>query len=155
MAWTHREFITSVSAVALASALPQNRVLAQTGSGTNARDRVIICNEDPNPLTVIAPVTRSYVHPPEREEKCLTWPPSPPAQSNRSSNPRSRTTRAVTIQVATPLLVFTYVTSRGRSSALRLPANSPDTSHNHPPHLAETCVGTACLQPDGAWKIVN
>jgi hypothetical protein len=48
MEWTRREFITSVSAAALATAFPLGRAFAQTGSGVNTRDRVILCNEDSN-----------------------------------------------------------------------------------------------------------
>src|SRR5437867_479648 len=54
MDWTRREFIVNVgAAVVTASAL--GRALAQTGSGANSRDRVILCNEDSNTLSVIDP----------------------------------------------------------------------------------------------------
>jgi YVTN family beta-propeller protein len=59
MEWTRRAFITSVSAAALASAFPLGRALAQTGSGTRIRDRVILCNEDSNTLSVIDPNTNT------------------------------------------------------------------------------------------------
>lgn len=59
MDWTRREFITSVSAAALATAFPLGRALAQTGSGANTRDRVILCNEDSNTLSVIDPNTNT------------------------------------------------------------------------------------------------
>jgi YVTN family beta-propeller protein len=56
---TRREFITGVSAAALATALPLARVLAQPGSGAQTRDRVILCNEDSNTLSVIDPNTNT------------------------------------------------------------------------------------------------
>lgn len=59
MEWTRREFITRVSAAALATAFPLGRALAQTGSGANTRDRVILCNEDSNTLSVIDPNTNT------------------------------------------------------------------------------------------------
>jgi DNA-binding beta-propeller fold protein YncE len=59
MEWTRREFITSVSAVALATAFPLGRAFAQTGSGANTRDRAILCNEDSNTLSVIDPNTNT------------------------------------------------------------------------------------------------
>jgi len=59
MEWSRREFITSVSAAALASAFPVGRALAQTASGANTQDRVILCNEDSNTLSVIDPNTNT------------------------------------------------------------------------------------------------
>jgi YVTN family beta-propeller protein len=55
MEWTRREFISNVTVLAIASALPIQRALAQTASGANSRDRVILCNEDSNTLSVIDP----------------------------------------------------------------------------------------------------
>src|SRR5512145_875773 len=48
---TRREFITGVGAAAFATAFPLGRAFAQTSSA-NARDRVILCNEDSNTLSV-------------------------------------------------------------------------------------------------------
>jgi YVTN family beta-propeller protein len=59
MEWTRRQFITSVSAAALTTALPLGRVFAQPGPGDDSRDRVIICNEDSNTLSVIDPTTNT------------------------------------------------------------------------------------------------
>ncbi|MDP2601713.1 MAG: YncE family protein [Deltaproteobacteria bacterium] len=59
MDWTRREFITNVGGVALAAAFPFGRALAQVGAGANSRDRVIICNEDSNTLSVIDPNTNA------------------------------------------------------------------------------------------------
>jgi hypothetical protein len=47
MQWTRRQFISHVGVVAVAAALPFERATAQTRSGVNSRDRVIICNEIP------------------------------------------------------------------------------------------------------------
>jgi YVTN family beta-propeller protein len=55
MDWTRREFVTNVSALAITAAFPFGRVLAQTRFGANERDRVILCNEDSNTLSVIDP----------------------------------------------------------------------------------------------------
>ena len=55
MEWTRRQFITQVGAAAVVAALPFERATAQTRSGINSRDRVIICNEDSNTLSVIDP----------------------------------------------------------------------------------------------------
>ena len=55
MEWTRREFISNVTVLTIASALPIQRALAQTASGANSRDRVILCNEDSNTLSVIDP----------------------------------------------------------------------------------------------------
>jgi len=59
---TRREFITSVSAAALATAFPLDRALAQTDSGANTRDRVILCNEDSDTLSVIDPNTNTVAN---------------------------------------------------------------------------------------------
>jgi YVTN family beta-propeller protein len=59
MEWTRREFITNVGGAALAAAFPFARASAQVGSGANSRDRVIICNEDSNTLSVIDPNTNT------------------------------------------------------------------------------------------------
>ena len=55
MEWTRREFIGNVAVLAVASALPIRRAFGQTVSGVNSRDRVILCNEDSNTLSVIDP----------------------------------------------------------------------------------------------------
>jgi YVTN family beta-propeller protein len=57
--WTRREFISNVSAAALFTAFPFGRALAQSVAGANSRDRVIICNEDSNTLSVIDPNTNT------------------------------------------------------------------------------------------------
>jgi YVTN family beta-propeller protein len=59
MDWTRREFIANVGALAIGAALPLGRALAQTASGTNGRDRVLLCNEDSNTLSVIDPNTNT------------------------------------------------------------------------------------------------
>jgi YVTN family beta-propeller protein len=55
MDWTRREFIINVGAAAVAAASPFGRALAQSASGADSRDRVILCNEDSNTLSVIDP----------------------------------------------------------------------------------------------------
>ena len=55
--WSRREFISNVSAAALL--LPFGRAFAQVTGGVNNRDRVIICNEDSNTLSVIDPNTNT------------------------------------------------------------------------------------------------
>lgn len=57
--WTRREFITQVSAAAALAAFPLDRAIAQGAVGANSRDRVIICNEDSNTLSVIDPNTNT------------------------------------------------------------------------------------------------
>ncbi|HXG51445.1 MAG TPA: YncE family protein [candidate division Zixibacteria bacterium] len=59
MEWTRREFITNVSVAALAAVLPLDRAGAQARSGVSGRDRVVICNEDSNTLSVIDPNTNT------------------------------------------------------------------------------------------------
>src|SRR5262245_43235168 len=59
MDWTRREFIGNVTVLAIASALPVGRAFAQTASGANSRDRVLLCNEDSNTLSVIDPNTNT------------------------------------------------------------------------------------------------
>ena len=59
MDWSRREFINNVTVLAIASALPLGRALAQTASGATSRDRVILCNEDSNTLLVIDPNTNT------------------------------------------------------------------------------------------------
>lgn len=59
MEYTRREFMTTIGAAALSAAVPFGRAGAQTRSGVNSRDRVIICNEDSNTLTVIDPNTNA------------------------------------------------------------------------------------------------
>jgi YVTN family beta-propeller protein len=59
MDWTRREFIANVSALAIGAAFPAGVALAQTASGTNSRDRVLLCNEDSNTLSVIDPNTNT------------------------------------------------------------------------------------------------
>ncbi|HEX2225498.1 MAG TPA: twin-arginine translocation signal domain-containing protein, partial [Candidatus Binatia bacterium] len=57
MKWTRRQFIARAGATAVAAALPFEGAAAQTPSGVNSRDRVVICNEDSNTLSVIDPNT--------------------------------------------------------------------------------------------------
>src|SRR5689334_20268826 len=57
MATTRREFLAGVGALAVSAALP-SRIFAQV-SGANARDRVLICNEDSNTLSVVDPNTNN------------------------------------------------------------------------------------------------
>jgi YVTN family beta-propeller protein len=59
MEWTRRQFITQVGVAAVAAAVPFERALAQARSGVNSSDRVILCNEDSNTLSVIDPNTNS------------------------------------------------------------------------------------------------
>ncbi|HET8732270.1 MAG TPA: beta-propeller fold lactonase family protein [Anaeromyxobacteraceae bacterium] len=59
MDWTRREFIGQVGAVAIASALPLGRAAGQAKTGSGDRDRVIICNEDSNTMSVIDPGTNT------------------------------------------------------------------------------------------------
>jgi len=56
---SRREFINNVTVLAIASALPLGRALAQTASGATSRDRVILCDEDSNTLSVIDPNTNT------------------------------------------------------------------------------------------------
>ena len=53
--WSRRTFIGNVSAAAMFATFPFGRALAQAAVGANSRDRVIICNEDSNTLSVIDP----------------------------------------------------------------------------------------------------
>jgi YVTN family beta-propeller protein len=57
--WTRREFISNAAGAALFVAFPFGRALAQSVAGANSRDRVIICNEDSNTLSVIDPNTNT------------------------------------------------------------------------------------------------
>ena len=59
MEWTRRQFITQMGIAAIAAAVPIERALAQARSGVNTNDRVILCNEDSNTLSVIDPNTNS------------------------------------------------------------------------------------------------
>ena len=59
MDWTRREFIANVGALTIGAALPLARSLAQTASGKDSRDRVLLCNEDSNTLSVIDPNTNT------------------------------------------------------------------------------------------------
>ncbi len=59
MKWTRRQFIAQAGAAAVAAALPFEDATAQTRSGVNSRDRVLICNEDSNTLSVIDPNTNT------------------------------------------------------------------------------------------------
>src|SRR6266496_488370 len=59
MDWTRREFINNVTVLAIASVLPVGRALAQSASSANSRDRVLLCNEDSNTLSVIDPNTNT------------------------------------------------------------------------------------------------
>ena len=56
---TRREFISNVSVATLFATLPFGRALAQSVAGANSSDRVIICNEDSNTLSVIDPNTNT------------------------------------------------------------------------------------------------
>jgi hypothetical protein len=51
--WSRREFINNVSAAAVLATFPFGRAFAQSGVTASRRDRVIICNEDSNTLSVI------------------------------------------------------------------------------------------------------
>jgi YVTN family beta-propeller protein len=59
MECTRREFISTIGAAALGAALPFGRADAQTRAAVESRDRVVICNEDSNTLTVIDPNTNA------------------------------------------------------------------------------------------------
>jgi DNA-binding beta-propeller fold protein YncE len=59
MDWSRREFITNISALAIAAAFPVGRAAAQPASDANSRDRVILCNEDSNTLSVVDPNTNT------------------------------------------------------------------------------------------------
>ncbi|HJU63811.1 MAG TPA: beta-propeller fold lactonase family protein [Candidatus Binatia bacterium] len=59
MQWTRRQFITQMGVAALTAAVPLERALAQSRPGVNGDDRVILCNEDSNTLSVIDPNTNS------------------------------------------------------------------------------------------------
>ncbi len=54
---TRRSFITAVGATALSSSLSSSPLSAQTKSDDAAQDRVLLCNEDSNTLSVINPAT--------------------------------------------------------------------------------------------------
>ena len=58
---TRRQFITQMGVAALAATFPFERAAAQTQSGVNSNDRVIVCNEDSNTLSVIDPKTNTIV----------------------------------------------------------------------------------------------
>ena len=58
MDWTRREFIGQLGLAAAATALPLGRAAAQAKPGTAPRDRVILCNEDSNTMSVIDPGTK-------------------------------------------------------------------------------------------------
>jgi len=55
MDWNRREFIINLGAAAVAAASPLGRAFAQSAPGADSRDRVILCNEDSNTLSVIDP----------------------------------------------------------------------------------------------------
>ncbi|MFA6958996.1 MAG: YncE family protein [Thermoanaerobaculia bacterium] len=57
MTWTRREFVKTTGAAAFAAALPIGTAHAGTGVAPGTRDRVILCNEDSNTLSVIDPRT--------------------------------------------------------------------------------------------------
>jgi DNA-binding beta-propeller fold protein YncE len=61
MQWTRRQFITQMGVAALVAAVPFERALAQTRPGVSSDDRVILCNEDSNTLSVVDPNTNSIV----------------------------------------------------------------------------------------------
>ena len=57
--WGRREFMSNLGVAAVYATIPFNRVFAQSTVGPNSRDRVIICNEDSNTLSVIDPNTNT------------------------------------------------------------------------------------------------
>src|SRR4026209_935122 len=57
--WSRREFMSNLGVAAVFATIPFNRVFAQSTVGPNSRDRVIICNEDSNTLSVIDPNTNT------------------------------------------------------------------------------------------------
>src|SRR5688572_1546113 len=59
MDWTRREFVANIGALAISATLPLGRALAQSASGADGRDRVLLCNEDSNTLSVIDPNTNT------------------------------------------------------------------------------------------------
>lgn len=59
MRWTRREFVVRTGAAAIAATLPLGRAGAQPRGGASARDRVILCNEDSNTLSVLDPRTNT------------------------------------------------------------------------------------------------
>jgi YVTN family beta-propeller protein len=61
MSWTRREFMVRTGTAALAAALPLGRAGGQTPGTPEALDRVILCNEDSNTLSVIDPVANTVV----------------------------------------------------------------------------------------------
>jgi hypothetical protein len=44
---TRREFVANMGALAIGAALPLGRALAQSASGANDRDRVLLCTRIP------------------------------------------------------------------------------------------------------------
>ena len=58
--WSRREFLVSTGAGALASALPGVSG-AQSGAPGRGKDRVILCNEDSNTLSVIDPAANTVL----------------------------------------------------------------------------------------------
>lgn len=58
MSWTRREFVVRTGVAALAAAMPLGRAGAQ-GAASRARDRVLLCNEDSNTLSVVDPATNT------------------------------------------------------------------------------------------------
>lgn len=61
MPYTRREFITGLSAVAISSAVPIERIFAGSIISKSDKDFVIICNEDSNTLSVIDPASNTVV----------------------------------------------------------------------------------------------
>jgi len=59
MTWTRREFVVRTGTAVIAAALPLDPASAQPQAGPGARDRVILCNEDSNTLSVIDPATNT------------------------------------------------------------------------------------------------
>jgi YVTN family beta-propeller protein len=59
MRWTRREFVVSAGAAAIAATVPAGRAADQPQAGPRPRDRVILCNEDSNTLSVIDPGTNA------------------------------------------------------------------------------------------------
>jgi YVTN family beta-propeller protein len=59
MDWTRREFVANIGVLTISAALPLGRALAQSAAGANGPDRVLLCNEDSNTLSVIDPNTNT------------------------------------------------------------------------------------------------
>jgi hypothetical protein len=57
MEWSRRQLTAGLRAAALANALPLPRLGGGAGATSRSRDRVLICNEDSNTLSVLDPET--------------------------------------------------------------------------------------------------